>query len=382
MIKSVAHRLKKLRNLGFKLVKGNEIFFSVITANKYALILSNITGADFKAERNALHFIFRKLPAGGIFAVVKLYTAEFSKTVFNCVRSFKNALFMLGGGDDYDLNGCDIRRKNKTVVVAVGHYYGADKAGGNSPGGFKRRMQLVITAGKLNAECFCKSVAEIVRGSGLKRFAVVHHCFDSVGRFRSGKFFFFGLLTFYHGNGKILFTDVGINIEHTLGFFNGLFCGFVHGVTFLPKEFHSAQEGTRGFFPTADIAPLVIKFRQVAVGLDYFCIMVAEKRFGSGAHAHSFLKLLAAADSYPGNLRRKAFNMVFFLLKKAFRNEHGHIYILVAGFFKTGVKDFLDIFPNGIAVRAKHHAAANAGIINKFGFFYHVGVPLGKVIFH
>ena len=102
-------------------------------------------------------------------------------------------------------------------------------------------------------------------------------------------------MTFYHGNGKILFTDVGINIEHTLGFFNGLFCGFVHGVTFLPKEFHSAQEGTRGFFPTADIAPLVIKFRQVAVGLDYFCIMVAEKRFGSGAHAHSFLKLLAAA---------------------------------------------------------------------------------------
>ena len=289
---------------------------------------------------------------------------------------------MLLCGNDYNLDRSNVGRKNKSVVVAVGHDDSADKTGGNAPGSFKRGVKLVVAAGELNVKSFCKAVAEEMGSSGLKSFTVVHHSFDGIGCFCACEFFFFGFLAFDHRDSEVLFANVSIDVEHLFGLCDSFLCGFVHGVAFLPKEFHGTEERTGGLFPTNNAAPLVIKFRKVAVRFDYVCVMVAEKSFGSGAYAHSFLKLFAAAHGDPCNFRSKAFDMVFFFLKKAFGNEHRHINVFVAGCFKTCVEKFLDVFPDCVTIRAKDHASANAGIIDKFSFFYNVGVPLGKIVLH
>ena len=46
-VQTVAYGFEQLRNLGFKLVKGDEIFLSVVAADKNALVLSYIAGTYF-----------------------------------------------------------------------------------------------------------------------------------------------------------------------------------------------------------------------------------------------------------------------------------------------------------------------------------------------
>ncbi len=110
--------------------------------------------------------------------------------------------------------------------------------------------------------------------------------------------------------------------------------------------------------------------------------MLTKQRFRGRTDAKPFLKLFAAAVSDPGNLRSKAFNVVFFLLKEAFRNEHRHIDVLVTGILEHSVKDALNVLPNCIAVRADNHAALYARIFNKLRLFNDIGIPFGKVLFH
>ncbi|EJX02538.1 hypothetical protein EVA_09354 [gut metagenome] len=71
--------------------------------------------------------------------------------------------------------------------------------------------------------------------------------------------------------------------------------------------------------------------------------------------------------------------MILFLLKQAFGDEDGHCHVLMAGLFKAGVQNVLDVFPNGIAIGAKNHAAFNGGVVHQLCFQAHVSVPLGKV---
>ena len=85
---------------------------------------------------------------------------------------------------------------------------------------------------------------------------------------------------------------------------------------------------------------------------------------------------------YPCHLRGKAFHMILFLLKKAFRYEHGKIHILHAGCLESLVQLLLDKLPDRIARRFDHHTALNAGIVNQLRFLYHIGVPLCEILVH
>ena len=116
LIKTVANKSENFGDLGFKFVKRYEIFFAVVAANKNALVACNIAGSDFKTNRNTFHFIFSKFPAGGLFAVVKFYAAEFGKTFFNCVSCFKNTFFVLLCGNDYNLDRCNIGRRTSPLL--------------------------------------------------------------------------------------------------------------------------------------------------------------------------------------------------------------------------------------------------------------------------
>ena len=110
--------------------------------------------------------------------------------------------------------------------------------------------------------------------------------------------------------------------------------------------------------------------------------MLAEKSFGCRTNAKALCKLFFTTMSNPSNLGRKSCNVVFFLLEKRFGNEHRHIYVLVSKLLEARVKNFLNVFPYCISVRADNHAALYAGIINKIGLFNDVCIPFSKILFH
>lgn len=87
------------------------------------------------------------------------------------------------------------------------------------------------------SNAFAKAVAEIMRGSGLERFTVVHQRFYGVGRFGSGKFVAVGLSTLDNRHSKIILAEIGVDIEHSFGFFNRFPSGCVYCMSLLPEEF-------------------------------------------------------------------------------------------------------------------------------------------------
>ena len=156
----------------------------------------------------------------------------------------------------------------------------------------------------------------------------------------------------------------------------------MHGVSLLPQELGCPQEGAGGLFPAYHIAPLVVQLGQVAVGLDDILVVLAEQRLGCGADDQALGELILPADGDDGAFRREALHMILFLLEQAFRNEHGHIHILMSQCLEACVEILLYVFPDGVSVRADDHTAAHAGVVNQFGFFDHVGIPLSEVGIH
>ena len=111
-------------------------------------------------------------------------------------------------------------------------------------------------------------------------------------------------------------------------------------------------------------------------------IMIAKEGFGGRANAKPLCQFFASAMGNPCHFGSKSLYMIFLLLEQAFRNKHRHINIFMSGCFKTGIQILLNVFPNCITVRFKHHAASHTGIIYQFRFFYDVGVPLCEVFLH
>ena len=98
----------------------------------------------------------------------------------------------------------------------------------------------------------------------LKRFSVVHKSFDRVSVLSARKLVRGSFCSLYNGNCEILLMEIGIDIKHTHCLFTRILFGCVHCVTFLPKEFAGAEEGTGGLLPTNDAAPLIVKLRKIS----------------------------------------------------------------------------------------------------------------------
>ena len=138
-------------------------------------------------------------------------------------------------------------------------------------------LQGVVFVGILDAESLCEAVAEIVAGSGLQGFSVVHQGFDGVGGLCAGEFFFIRLAALDDGDRQHFLAEGGIYVQHLDGALFCLFCRSVGSVAFLPQKFPGAEEGPGGLFPSHHGAPLVIDFRQIPVGMDISGIEVAEQ---------------------------------------------------------------------------------------------------------
>ena len=144
---------------------------------------------------------------------------------------------MLSNGDDSHLNGCYLRRKDKSVIVSVGHDDSAYHTGRNAPGGLVRIANLVLTVGVGYIKRSCKAVAEIVRGATLKSNAVVHHRLNGVGLHSARKLLLLGLSSRNCGDSQSLAVEVLVALEHTKSLLSCILLGLVHGVSLLPQKF-------------------------------------------------------------------------------------------------------------------------------------------------
>ena len=289
---------------------------------------------------------------------------------------------MLGNRQNHHLDGGNLGRQHQAVVVTVGHDDAANETGGHAPGGLEGVDTLVVLIGKGDVKCLGEAIAEVVGSTCLQSLLIMHHALDGVGGLGAVELFLVGLLAPGNGHGQHVLAEVGIQVQHLLSESLGLLCAGVHGMTLLPQKLPMAQEGTAGLLPTQHTAPLVILHRQIPMGLNDLCEMIAEQRLRGGTDAHSLFQFFVAAHGNPGALGGEAFYMVLFLLQQAFRNQHGHIDILHAHLFEFGIHDALDVLPDRIAIGAVNEYALDGGIVNELRLFAHVGVPLGEVHLH
>ena len=116
--------------------------------------------------------------------------------------------------------------------------------------------------------------------------------------------------------------------------------------------------------------------------MNYISVVLAEKSLRCRTYTEPVLQLLVSAVSYPCHLRRKALNVILFLLEKALRDKHRHTNILMSQSLEFGIKDMLHIFPYRIAVGTYYHTALYACIFYKLCLFADVGIPLSKILVH
>ena len=205
---------------------------------EHALSVFDIAGTYLKAKGYALHLVFRILPAGAVFGIVELNSDScLLERRFKLARLVEHALFVLCYGNDYNLDGCYLGRKHKSVVVAVRHNNRADKSRRHAPRGLVRNGALVFFIRIFDTEGFCKAVAEIVRRTCLKRLTVMHKCLDSISGNRACKLVAFGLLTLDNGHSESVFAEIGVDVKHSFRLFDSLLCRRVNGMALLPQEF-------------------------------------------------------------------------------------------------------------------------------------------------
>ena len=284
-------------------------------------------------------------------------------------------------GDNYRLNGRDVRRQAKSALIAVRHNDSAYHAGGSTPRGLVRILVRAVLVEELYIERFGEVSAEVVRGTRLQTLAVVHHRFHRVGRLSAREFFLFGFLTDKHGHREYVPGEFFVNVQHFQGFFLRFLGGGVEGVTFLPEEFGSAEERAGGFFPAHDVSPLIDQHGKVAVGLHPLGVHLADNRFAGRADNEFFRERNVADVRDERDFGSKALDVLGFFHKITVRYQHGEVSVGVTGRLKASVHFALDIFPDSVAVRANDHRTLDRTVVDEFGFEHYVGVPLREIFF-
>ena len=289
---------------------------------------------------------------------------------------------------DDDLVRRDARRTAQPVVVAVGHDDAADHPRRHAPAGRVAQAVAAVPILVTDARGIGEAGAEIMRGAGLQRLAVLHHRLDRIGRDGSREALILGLFAGNDGHREHILGKGAVHFERAQRFGHrvGLVC--VRGMAFLPKKFAGAQEHARAHLPAHDIRPLVDLKRQVAPALHPAAHGGADHGFRGRADDQRFFQLcLGIRDQLSLAVLNQAMvgddchflcetiDMVGFLLKEAQGNEQREIAVLDAGVFDRGVHHRLDALPDAIAPRLDHHAAAHPRFLGEVGFGNDILIP-------
>ena len=243
---------------------------SVVTADRDTGIVLNIPGTKLETKGDALHLILCALPAEAVIGEVSFGAdAERGYLLQKFLCFLADTGLMSGNRDDNDLDRSDFGRENQPVVVAVGHDDRADHSCGGTPGGLEGILKLVVPPGEGDIISTGELITEVVGGRALQRLVVLHEALNGIGRFRTGKFFLFGLTAAHHRDGEDLFKEISIAVQLLLGFMLCFLGGLVNGMAFLPPELAAAQEGTGGLLPADYRTPLVVKHGKFTIRMQH-----------------------------------------------------------------------------------------------------------------
>ena len=150
------------------------------------------------------------------------------------------------------------------------------------------------------------------------------------------------------------------------------------------------KKDARPHFPADDIGPLVDENRQVAIGLhplriaradDCFRSWPNDQRLGqrTGRHHLAVRRRPPAVMRHDGAFLGEAFDVLRFFREIAQRNEKREVGVLVPGRLEHGVELALHVFPDAVAPRLDHHAAAHVGRFGQLGRADDLLIPFGKI---
>ena len=173
-----------------------------VAADHRDIAACNIARTDFEDDRRAL---LDPTPALGLRLVrtrIEMDAQRLAKCVeclqfdFDATAIIENRLILLivtQHRHDDNLVRCDARRTAQAIVVAMRHDDTADHAGRHAPA--RRVAQAVAAVLVLIADArrLGEAGSQIMRGPGLQRLAVLHHCLDRISRDRARKTLVLGL---------------------------------------------------------------------------------------------------------------------------------------------------------------------------------------------
>ena len=110
--------------------------------------------------------------------------------------------------------------------------------------------------------------------------------------------------------------------------------------------------------------------------------MIAEHRLGGRTEGQTLLQLFAAAHRDPCDLGGKAVYKLALFFQQALGDQDRHRHIFMAGLFELSVHDALNVFPDGIAIRAQNGKALHAGILDQLRLAADIRIPLHKIDLH
>jgi len=380
---------------------GSAVLGALVAATPEDAILVHVARADFDEEGDAFldplpDFVAAAEVAGVHFdfegLVVIADGAQFGTEFLAVFQNFGARLFFVHDGEDDDLRGRELGRKDEAVVVAMGHDDATDKTRGDAPRGGPGEFLLAGLVEEFNARSLGEILAEEVGSAGLQCLAILHHGFDAISIDGARETFAGGFFALDDGHGKMVLGEVGIDAEHLAGFFHRFGLGGVGGVTLLPEELGGAEEKTRAHFPADDVSPLVDENRQVAIALNPLGIHFADDRFGSGVDNEGLVERRRGAELAVGAgfeagvgdygaFLGKALDVGGFLFQKAHRDEEREVGVDVAGVLEALVEGALHVFPERVAPGLDDHATADGAVLGEVGGLDDLLVPL-RIIIH
>jgi len=119
---------------------------------------------------------------------------------------------MLSNRNNSYLNWRNLWWKYKTFIITMYHNNSTNHSCRYTPRSLMWIMRLIVPTLESNVKLLCKAITKVMRCTTLKCNTVVHHWFNSVCFFSTGKFFFFCFSTDNSRNSKCFLIEVSINL--------------------------------------------------------------------------------------------------------------------------------------------------------------------------
>ena len=224
-----------------------------ISADDHTLSLLDILRADLEAHRNSSHFLVRELPAGALVRIIQSRADPGSaQGILQFAGLIENAFLLLLDRDDHRLDRRHSRRQFQSAVISVYHDDRADHTGRHPPGSLVAVFRFIVLTYILDLKRTCEPVSEVMAGSALQGFAVMHQRFDRIGCDGACKLLFIRLFAADDRDREEFFRKIRIHIQHLDRSLFGFLSSCMNGVSFLPQEFSGAQERSCRFLPAQD----------------------------------------------------------------------------------------------------------------------------------